>query len=224
MFIVIPAYDEAKNIGQVVREIYQIHPQARVVVVDDGSIDETGQLAREAGAAVLRHLINRGQGAALATGTEYALAQGAQIIIHFDADGQFEPMEINQAADLVRSGQAEAALGSRFLQKQSANKIPLTKKYLILPLARFVNFLFTGLWLSDAHNGFRALSRRAAELIQIRQDRMAHNSEIIQQIKKHHLTFQEVPVTVNYHCYGQGFFSGLRVLKDLFFQILKIYD
>lgn len=216
MFIIIPAYNEGKNITAVIGSLTVAYPLAKIVVVDDGSEDCTADVARQAGASVLMHIINRGQGAALATGTEYALAQGADIIVHFDADGQFEARDVAALVESIKNGQVEVVLGSRFLSR--ANYIPFSKKYFILPLARAVNFLFTGLWLSDAHNGLRAMSRNAAESIKIEQDRMAHNSEIIAQVKKNNLKFIEMPVTVKYHRYGQGFFGGLKIIKDLIFQ------
>lgn len=216
MFVIIPAHNEERNIAEVIRNLVAEHFEAKIVVVDDGSEDSTAEMAQKAGATVLRHLINRGQGAALATGTEYALAQGASTIVHFDADGQFEARDVAALVEPIKSGRVEVVLGSRFLSR--ANHIPFSKKYLILPLARVVNFLFTGLWLSDAHNGLRALSRRAAESIKIEQDRMAHNSEIIAQVKKNNLSFVEMPVMVKYHRYGQGLAGGFKIIKDLIFQ------
>lgn len=220
--IVIPAYNEAATVGRVVEEVKRAVFAAEVIVVDDGSKDGTAELAKKAGARVLSHLFNRGQGAALATGTEYALRQGADVIVHFDADGQFEAKDVARLIEPIIKGEAEVVLGSRFLQKK--NQLPFSKKYLILPVARLINFLFTGLWLSDAHNGFRAFSRRAAELIQIKQDRMAHNSEIVREIKTHRLSFREVPVTVHYHEYGQGMTGGLGIIWSLVIGVWKLKD
>ncbi|MEK9159016.1 MAG: glycosyltransferase family 2 protein [Patescibacteria group bacterium] len=214
LFVIIPAYNEEKTIAPVVRGVFASNPDAQVVVVDDGSSDKTARLAKESGAVVLQHVINRGQGAALQTGNTYALRAGADVIVHFDADGQFEPREISKLVEPITRAEAEVALGSRFLKN---NAIPLSKKYLILPLARLVNFIFTGLWLSDAHNGFRAMTGRAAGLIKINQDRMAHNSEIVRQIKEKKLSFVEAPVTVHYHRYGQGVSGGFKIIKDLLF-------
>lgn len=216
MFIIIPAYNEGKEITEVIKNLVVLYPEAKIVVVDDGSGDGTAEVARQAGAIVLKHLINRGQGAALATGTEYALANGAEIIVHFDADGQFEAKDVAVLVEPIKNGRAEVVLGSRFLGRN--NDIPFFKKYFILPLARVVNFLFTGLWLSDAHNGLRALSRHAAKSITIEQDRMAHNSEIIAQLKKNNLKFVEMPVMVKYHRYGQGLAGGIKIIKDLILQ------
>lgn len=216
--IVIPAYNEEGKIRSVLRSVFSLYPLAQVVVVDDGSTDKTAVVAQEAGAIVLRHELNRGQGAALATGTAYAVAAEAEVIIHFDADGQMEAGEIKQLAEIIERGEAEVVLGSRFLR---ANKIPWSKRRLILPLARLVNFLFTGLWLSDAHNGLRALSAEAARRINITQDHMAHNSEIVRQIRTLKLQFKEVPMTVRYYHYGQGLSGGLEIVKDLLLGILR---
>ncbi|MCX6782086.1 MAG: glycosyltransferase family 2 protein [Candidatus Magasanikbacteria bacterium] len=211
--VVVPAYNEEKKIGRVVRGLFE-HGYEKVVVVDDGSSDETGKLAAEAGALVVCHALNRGQGAALRTGNQFALRIGAEIIVHFDADGQFNPSDIAGAVRLMREKSLDAVLGSRFLDERS--RIPWLKKYLILPFARIVNRLITGIWLTDAHNGFRVLSRAAAEKLVIHQDGMAHNSEIVSKIGKNKMKFQEIPVEVVYHEYGQGIRGGLKVLTDIF--------
>lgn len=212
LFIVIPAYNEAKNIGRVISGLFS-HGFKNIVVVDDGSLDDTAKAAKSAGAVVLRHEINRGQGAALQTGNEYVLANGANFVAHFDADGQFNPTDVGQALAFMQKQNLDALLGSRFLDNRS--KIPWTKKYIILPASRFVNRLLTGLKLTDAHNGFRILSRRALENIKIFQDRMAHNSEIVRQIKTRGLSFAEYPVEVNYFEYGQGIGGGLKIILEI---------
>lgn len=221
--IVIPAYNEAANISQV---IAQVRPFAAwVIVVDDGSKDATNAQAQAAGAIALRHKVNRGQGAALQTGNQKALALGAQIIVHFDGDGQFLADEIKNLIQPIESGEADIILGSRFLrhtnqhklgtQIDTNNRIPFFKKYFILPAARVLNYFLTGLRLTDAHCGLRAMNRMAAEKIKIEQDGMAHNTEIVAEIKKNNLRWREVPVTVIYHEFGQGVGGGFKILKEL---------
>lgn len=217
VFVVIPAYNEAEKIGPVVRDIFSLYQDFKIVVVDDGSTDATTQVAKDAGAQVLKLLLNRGQGASLSIGTEFAVKEGADAIVHFDADGQFEPKEIKELIKPIINKECDVVLGSRFLNKNSVS-IPWSKKYLILPIARVVNFLFTGLWLTDAHNGFRIISCHAAQAIKITQDRMAHNSDIIAQIRKNKLVFKELPVTVYYAEYGQGISGGIKIIKDLLLQ------
>lgn len=212
VFIIVPAYNEAKKIGRVIAGLFE-HGFKNVVVVDDGSSDETAVQAAKAGAIVLKHAVNRGQGAALQTGDEFAIKKGAQVVVHFDADGQFNPADILPALQMMREGNVDVVLGSRFLDTRS--RIPWTKKYILLPISRLINRFLTGLYLTDVHNGFRVLSRRALEKINISQDRMAHNSDIVKQIKEKGLVYIEHPVEVVYHEYGQGLSGGVQILQDI---------
>ena len=211
---IIPAFNEAKMIGQVVRVVL---PQVdQVVVVDDGSIDATFYEAETAGAIVLKHTLNRGQGAALETGQAYARELGASIVVHFDADGQFDPADIQRGIAALKTKEVDIVLGSRFLEKKS--KLPWLKRYAILPFSRLVDRFFGGVRLTDAHNGFRILNARALENLKLSQDRMAHATEIPQLIARHQLRYAELPITVLYHEFGQGPVSGLQVLRDLIWQ------
>lgn len=220
IFIIIPAYNEAQNISATLDDLLKYNYQ--IVVVDDGSVDNTFDLAKKFSVNVLRHKINRGQGAALATGTFYALNQGAEIIVHFDADGQFLAEEIGVLIEPLIKNKTDVVLGSRFLKKDNQrllaakpNKIPWLKRKIILPIARLINYFFTGLKLSDVHCGLRAMNRLATEKIQVNQDGMAHNTEIVAQIKKHNLRYQEIPVTVIYKKFGQGIGGGIKIIKEL---------
>jgi len=208
---VIPAYNEAEHITEVIRRVRLFVDE--VVVVDDYSRDQTADLALSAGATVISHPINRGQGAALQTGNDYALLNGADIIIHFDADNQFIAEEIPELTALVETGQAQAVLGSRFLTKKS--NLPLFKKRIIMPLARLVNRVFFNIKLSDPQSGFRVLSKEAAQKIQIKNDGMAHCSEILHQLFKNKIKTEEVAITVVYHEFGQKFSGGFKIIKDL---------
>jgi len=210
IFVVVPAFNEEKKIRQVASELLGLGYE--VVVVDDGSHDQTYQHALESGAWVLQHQINRGQGAALATGTDFAVQKGADVVVHFDGDGQFLASEIREAIEPVVFDSVDVVLGSRFLKE---NKLPILKQKIILPVARMINTLLTGVKLTDAHCGFRALSKKATEKIKILQDGMSHNTEIVAQIKKNNLFWQEVPITVIYHEFGQGVLGGFKILKEL---------
>lgn len=197
--VVIPALNEEAMIGLVVEALR--NRVSEVVVIDDCSYDATSQRAYEAGATVLRHLLNRGQGAALATGTAYALKQGADIIIHFDADGQHSPEDIQKFIVPLTQGNVDVVLGSRFLAQSDSDSMPFARRILLKCAIIFTSF-FSGIRLTDTHNGFRALSRRAAELIRIRENRMAHASEIIHEIARHRLRVREVPVVIRYTDYS----------------------
>ena len=207
---VIPAWNEAANISKVVNGVKAYADE--IIVVDDGSKDETAVLAGKTGAIVIRHPINRGQGAALQTGNDYALANGADIIVHFDADDQFRADEIKDMVAPIIENRADIVFGSRFLGKKA--NFPPFKKYLIMPLAK----IFTrslGLKLSDPQNGFRALNRRAAKAIRIANREMAHASEIQIKAGQSGLKIAEVAVTVTYHRPGQGLSGGFNIMRDL---------
>ncbi|MBU1164114.1 glycosyltransferase family 2 protein [Patescibacteria group bacterium] len=213
--MVVPAYNEEKMVGEVVKGLNEFNYE--VVVVDDGSKDNTSQIAKNAGAVVLRHFINRGQGAALQTGFDYAKKVGADIVVTFDADGQNKPEEVAKIIEPLLIGQIDVALGSRFMERKS--NVPLIKK-IVLRGGILFERLFVGVKLSDAHNGFRAFSKKAINLIELNQDKMAHATEVIQEIKKHKLKFQEVPVTMRYTEYskqkGQSVFNSIKIVSDLF--------
>jgi glycosyltransferase involved in cell wall biosynthesis len=212
-YIVIAAFNEGKAIADVVRELRTHYPN--VVVTDDGSRDDTCERAHEAGATVLRHVINRGQGAALQTGIKYALKQGARFVVTFDADGQHRPEDIPGLVMPIARGEVEFCLGSRFLEH--SKEVPLGRRMLLGGAVIFTR-VTSGMRLSDAHNGFRALSRRAAERIDLRLDRMAHASEIIDQLRASGLPYREVPVLIRYTAYsmakGQRSSAALRVAFD----------
>lgn len=209
---VIPAFNEEKNIGSVVQGLFPFVD--KVVVVDDGSGDNTDKAAGEAGAIVLRHRINRGQGAALQTGQDYALLIGADYVLHFDGDNQFCVEDIVPALEKLKSEQADILFGSRFLDNRT--RIPWFKKNILFPVAKLFNKLF-GVYLTDIHNGFRILNRRALEQIKIEHDRMAHATEIPAKAKKYGLKHVEFPVKVVYHKFGGGLRHGIGVVKDLVF-------
>lgn len=219
--VVIPAYNEEKIIASVLQEVKKQTDD--IILVDDASKDGTAEIAEKEGVLVLRHLINRGQGASLKTGTDYALQKGSEIIVHFDADGQHQTEDIYRLAEPILKGEAEIVLGSRFLGLKS--NIFWSRK-IILKMGIIFNYFISGIKLTDSHNGLRALSRKAAELIDIKQDRMSHNSEIIQKISQYNLAYKEIPVTIFYSSYsrnkGQSSLDAFKIVWELFLgKILK---
>jgi glycosyltransferase involved in cell wall biosynthesis len=214
IWLIIPAYNEAAVIGRVVADV--IRRGYNVAVIDDGSTDETGCRAAAAGAVVVTHPINLGQGAALQTGIRYALRRGADTIVTFDADGQHRAADIDVLTDALASNNADFALGSRFLG--GAVAMPLSRR-LLLTAATWFTRLTTGLNVSDTHNGLRAMTRRGASRIKLRQNRMAHASELLHEIECSGLRYVEVPVTIEYSRYslakGQRLADSLRILVDL---------
>jgi glycosyltransferase involved in cell wall biosynthesis len=215
MYVVIPAYNEGPVISRVVSEVKRAG--YAVVVVDDGSSDATAEEARAAGAGVITHPFNLGQGAALQTGIDYAVAEGAEVIVTFDADGQHRVSDIARLAEALVEERADFALGSRFLG-QAPNLPPLRR--LLLHAATAFTRLTTGLQVTDTHNGLRAMTRRAAAAIRLRQNRMAHASELLSQIAASGLRYVERPVTIEYTAYslakGQSLGDAVLILLDLF--------
>ena len=193
IFIVVPAFNEASRLGAVLDDL--VRTRHSIVVVDDGSRDDTAAVARSRGCYVLRHTFNRGQGAALQTGITFALREGAAVIVTFDADGQHQTSDLPALIEPILSGRCEFVLGNRFLNGQS--NVPAVRK-LILQWGRLFTLLTSGVRVGDCHNGYRAFSRKGASLLQLKQDRMAHASEIYDQIKGSRLAYEEVPVTIRY--------------------------
>ncbi|HUT21859.1 MAG TPA: glycosyltransferase family 2 protein [Candidatus Bipolaricaulota bacterium] len=211
VIIVLPAYNEEKTIAAVIEDLLRADFQ-EIVAIDDGSSDNTLEVLKKYPVHCLAHKINCGQGASLRTGTEMALALGADIIVHFDADGQHQVKDIEKFVEAIESGH-DIAIGSRFFGENQ--NIPFTKKWFILKPGILFNWFFTGLKLTDAHNGFRAMSRLAAQKIKITQNRMAHNTEIPSEIFRHGLKYAEVPVEIIYKEYGQTFRGGINIIVDL---------
>lgn len=215
VWIIIPAYKEAEVIGTVVSEVARLYPN--VIVIDDASPDGTADAAARAGALVVQHPINLGQGAALQTGIDFALERGAQFIVTFDADGQHHASDIASLIEPLRDGRADYALGSRFMGR-TVNMPP--SRRLLLQAALMFTRITTRLRISDVHNGLRAMTRKGAQAIHIRQNRMAHASEILEQIARSRLGYIEVPVTIEYTAYslakGQRMSNSLSILVDLF--------
>ncbi len=214
---IIPAYNKGKLLTQ-----SAINDAARfvdhVVVVDDGSTDDTSGILGGERVTVLRHILNRGQGAALQTGTDFALhTLGADAIIHFDADGQMRGDEIPMMTKPILDDESDVVLGSRFLGTP-AKDMPMIRKILVR-LGTLFTVMLSGIRVTDTHNGFRALSRNAALSMRISIDRMAHASEILDLIQAKRLRYVERPVTISYSVEtlqkGQSTLKALLTAKDI---------
>lgn len=211
--VVIPMFNEASVIPDVVRSVRATFP--RTICVDDGSTDGSAQLAEAAGAIVVRHPINLGQGAAIQTGIEFALSRSdVGYVVTFDADGQHQVADVVRMVDEARGGQVDVVLGSRFLT--GGDEVPPARRVLLRCAVAFTR-VTTGLKLTDAHNGLRVLNRRAAVTIRIRLSGMAHASEILEGIAESGLTYREYPVHVLYTDYSRGKGqSGINFVNILF--------
>jgi polyprenyl-phospho-N-acetylgalactosaminyl synthase len=215
-WIVIAAFNEESRLGRTIDGLHE-KGYRQIIVVDDGSRDGTAAVVLEHGAWLLRHAVNLGQGAALQTGIAFALKQGAEYIVTFDADGQHDAAEIEAMLEPVRSGTADITLGSRFLGKTV--DIPFSR-WLILKGGVIFTRIVSNVKVTDTHNGFRAMSRAAALKIHITLNRMAHASELLDQVYEHQLKYQEVPVTIRYTAdtlqKGQSSLNAVRIVLQLF--------
>lgn len=217
-WLVVPLFNEGKVIREVMTEARKTFPN--IVCVDDGSRDNSAAEARAAGVHVVQHPINLGQGAALRTGLDYALAQpDAQYFVTFDSDGQHRVVDAQRMICRLASEDTDIVVGSRFLDNRT--RPGAIKRVLLWCGVRFER-MRTGLKLTDAHNGLRALNRKAATAIEINQNRMAHASEITGEIARHNLTYAEEPVHILYTDYsrakGQSVWNMVNILSDLTFK------
>ncbi len=213
--VVVPMYNEAAMVGSVVTALREVFPH--VVCVDDGSHDGSDAAAREAGASVIRHPVNLGQGAALQTGFDYALRHaGATHVVTFDADGQYLVSDAVTMVELIAETGVDIVLGSRNLGRTEGQ--PFARRVLMAAALRFSRTM-TGIRLTDTHNGLRVLNRRAVAAMNLRQRGMAHASEIESRIVSASLSWLEHPVTMCYSDYsrgkGQSNLNALNILYDL---------
>lgn len=213
-WVVVPVYNEETVIAEVVTEIRTRFPN--VVCVDDGSRDASAEQIAGTPAHLVKHPINLGQGASLQTGIDYALRQGAERVVTFDADGQHDIADAARMVEIIRSGEADVVLGSRFLD--STEPVPPLKR-LVLRTVAALSPSSRKLKLTDAHNGLRALSRPVVEELRISMNGMAHASEIVASLARSPWRITEVPVTIRYTEYsrskGQSLFNGVNILFDL---------
>ena len=213
-WVVIPLFNEATVIGSVIDGLLPTFPN--VVCVDDGSTDGSAAVAQDAGAAVVYHPINLGQGAALQTGFEYALLQGARYVVTFDADGQHRVEDALAMVELARSQDLAIVFGSRFLDDRT--NPGFLKKVVLKTAIAFTNWS-TKLKLTDAHNGLRVIREDALRQVKLRQDRMAHATEIVVRLGRTGLPWAEHPVEVIYTDYskakGQSLLNSVNILVDL---------
>lgn len=216
ILVVIPAFNEADSLINILPQFKDYSYD--VLVVDDGSNDKTKEVLLSSNTNHISHNINMGQGATLMTGMNYASEHGYDIVVHFDADGQHQIQDIGTLIEPLLSDQCDIALGSRFLKRETIAHVPLRRRVL-LRIARYVDFAFSGILLTDVHNGLRALNRKAFSQINLTLPRMAHASQVLQEIKRLNLRYQEVPVDIIYfeqkHKKGQSLFVAFGIMLDL---------
>ncbi len=213
--VVVPLFNEETVITGVVTDLQKHF--SRIVCVDDGSSDGSAEAARRAGATVIAHPMNLGQGAALQTGITWAKRKGdLDYMITFDGDGQHKVDDVVDMLSYARRRDLAIVFGSRFMDKRTK---PDIAKRIVLKVAVLITRVVTGLQLTDAHNGLRVIRADALEHVNLIQDRMSHATEIVHQLAKSGLVWKEYPVEVLYTEYskrkGQSLLNSINILFDL---------
>jgi glycosyltransferase involved in cell wall biosynthesis len=217
VWIVVPAFNEASVIGEVVADVRSVFDH--VVCVDDGSTDGTGEIARRAGAHLVRHPINLGQGAAIQTGVEYARKRpGARVFATFDADGQHRVKDLVAMVDRLGAGDVDVVIGTRFATSEGSRP-PFVKRVVLRTAAR-LSRRGRRLGLTDTNNGLRVFNKKVADGLNITMSGMSHANEIIMMISENHWRVVEYPVEVLYTEYskskGQPLLNGVNIIFDGF--------
>ena len=217
VWIIVPAFNEAQVIGDVVTDLRGVFDH--VVCVDDGSRDDTAEAALRAGAHVVSHPVNLGQGAAIQTGVEYARHQpGAEMFATFDADGQHRVKDLLAMLDRLSRGDVDVVIGTRFAGLTITSTPPL--KRLVLRAAAALSPSSRRLRLTDAHNGLRVFNRTIAERLNLTMSGMSHAGEFIKLIDENHWRVAEEPVEILYTDYslskGQPLLNGVNIIFDGF--------
>jgi glycosyltransferase involved in cell wall biosynthesis len=223
--LIIPAFNEetviAKILKEVEKELTKIGP-FEIIVVDDGSEDNTAQKARKLKATVLSHPINRGLGGALGTGLEYAKLNNSDIAVTFDADGQHDSKDIKKIIRPILRNKADVVIGSRTLKGKK--NIPWDRRVIIWG-SNLITRLMFGIKTTDSQSGFRAFSKKALESVKIRTQGMEVSSEIFSEIKRSDLILSEIPIKVIYTDYsrkkGQSNLNALTILVRLILRLAR---
>jgi len=212
--IVIPAFDEAVRIGRLVEAVRRAG-YSDVLVVDDGSADDTARAARSAGAMVASHCCNRGAGAASRTGWEAALRMGADAVVQLDADGQHDPAEIAAVLAPVLSDEADMTIGGRL---KGRSRMPVVTR-LFNFIANAITYMLSGIWLADSQSGFRGISRGALERMEVETSGFEFCTEMVMEAARLGLRIEQVPITTVYRpehqAKGQNYSTGLSTVFKL---------
>lgn len=220
--IIIPIYNEGKVISAVVSDVLKAQYE-HIIVVDDGSNDNSFDIIQQLPVTALRHRINRGKGATLRTGIEAAKMLQADIVITMDGDGQHEALDIDNFAHAFQKKDVDVVLGVRQIEKEN---MPLTRT-IANWIADKVTFLLYGINIQDTQSGFRGFSSHALGLIQTRSNAYSYESEVLREIKKHRLSYAEVPIHVRYTSYStskkhkQNIVNGVKTFYTMIWNILS---
>ncbi|MCD6406211.1 MAG: glycosyltransferase family 2 protein [Planctomycetes bacterium] len=223
VLVVIPAYNEAGRIGEVVRAVREVLPEANVVVVDDASSDDTAGEAAGAGAEVLSHAVNLGYGAGLESGYRYALARGYGIVLQMDADGQHIAGELPVILEPVRSGEVDLVIGSRYIDGGCGYHTPFVRRAGQKIFAGIIR-LFSGMRITDPTSGFQCLGIRAIRLYASEAFPYdVPDADILLLAYYAGLGVREVPVKMVERAEGTSMHSGLKPVYYTMRMLLSIF-
>lgn len=218
-WLVIPCYNEGSVIQDVIENARKTFPN--IVAVNDGSADDSAERIHAAGAHLVNHPVNLGQGAAIQTGVEYARMQpGAEYFVTFDADGQHQVKDVLAMLERLRTEPIDIIVGTRFGRpRKEDDQVPWIKR-VVLKTVVMLSPRTRRLGLTDAHNGLRAFNKKAAMELNLRMNGMSHASEFVTIMDEKKWRVAEQPVDILYTEYsmskGQSLINGVNILADGF--------
>jgi len=209
IWAVIPAYNEEKNIGSIVKKAKK--HAGKVIVVDDGSKDKTKQFGEKAGAVVLRHMVNLGKGAALKTGCDFAVKNGAEFIVSLDADAQHNPDDIPRFIEKLKKYEIV------FSYRKPSRKMPLVLRFGNWFISSVASLLYN-VKLHDTQSGFRAFSKEAYKKIRWNASDYSMESEMISRAGKQNLKYVQIPIETIYadRYKGTTVIDGIKIVVNMF--------
>ncbi|KQB87262.1 glycosyltransferase family 2 protein [Corynebacterium lowii] len=216
-WLIIPCFNEGTVIGDVISQARETFPN--IVAVNDGSADNSADAIHQAGAHLVNHPVNLGQGAAIQTGVEYARKQpGAQYFVTFDADGQHQVKDVLVMVERLRTEPIDIVVGTRFGRpRKETDQVPWIKR-VVLKTVVMLSPSTRRLGLTDAHNGLRAFNKKVAGELNLRMNGMSHASEFVSLMDEMDWRVAEQPVDILYTEYsmskGQSLFNGVNILAD----------
>lgn len=214
-YIVIPAYNEASRLPGVLKRVSHLGYE-HIVVVDDGSSDDTSAVAAEHHVNVVRHPINMGVGAATQTGINYALSKGAKYIVTLDGDHQHLPEDIEHLLEAIKTSKSDLVIGSRFLKHD--NNIPVSRVF-YNKIANIITLIIAGVKVTDSQSGMKALSRQYALENELNCNGFEFCVEMIRNARRANHQVTEIPISVKYTHdtmqKGQSLFNGIKMIGRL---------
>ena len=220
--IIIPAYNEEKNIGEVLKDIRKFNYDIDIIVINDASNDNTERVVVENGEKIVNHFYNLGYGGALQTGFKYAVDKGYQYIIQFDGDGQHDPADLQSIIDQLKTGYYDIVIGSRFLDKSSF-KISSAKK-LAIAIFQLIIRISTGVIITDPTSGLQGLTHKTYTYY----SRMGNfpedfpDTDTLIHMLKSNYRVKEVPAHMKIRLYGQSMHSGVKSLYYILKMLISI--